>query len=220
MKSILAVVALVATALPSLAEADKHPAGSGQTPASALAALTRGNRRYVAGRPAHPHQSSRLRHNLVKGQHPFAAVLSCADSRVPPELVFDEGLGDLFVVRVAGNVVDDAITGSLEYAAEHLHVPLIVVLGHTNCGAVDATIRGGEPHTHIESLVNAIRPAVEQARTESGSLLTNAVRDNVKLAVKQLRESQPILGKMLQDRKIEIVGAVYDLDKGTVEFLH
>jgi carbonic anhydrase len=213
-----AVLALSLTAMPLLAEADKHDLAQ-PSPAAALDLLVKGNKRYAAGRPLHPHQNRRLRHTLAKEQHPFATVLSCSDSRVPPELVFDEGLGDLFVIRVAGNVVDDAVTGSIEYAAEHLHVPLIVVLGHTNCGAVDAAIKGGEPNTHIDALVKAIRPAVDQARGESGPLLLNAVRDNVKLVVNQLRASEPILGKLHAQGRIQIVGAVYDLDAGTVEYL-
>lgn len=210
-------MALGLLAWPGLAESDKHS----PDPASALSMLARGNQRYVAGKPAHPHQSSVLRHQLsAKGQHPFAAILSCADSRVPPELIFDEGLGDLFVVRVAGNIVDDAVIGSMEYAAEHLHVPLIVVLGHTQCGAVEATIQGGTGHhSHIDALVNAIKPAVEQASHEAGSLHYNAVRDNVLLAVKQLRESEPILSALEKQGKLKIVGAIYDIDKGAVTFL-
>lgn len=105
-------------------------------PEKGLAALVEGNRRYQAQRLTHPHQNAARRAALAAGQHPFAAVLSCADSRVPPEIVFDQGLGDLFVVRVAGNITDDVVLGSLEYAVEHLHVPLVVVLGHYKCGAV------------------------------------------------------------------------------------
>jgi carbonic anhydrase len=192
---------------------------SGPTPASAIQKLTRGNGRYAVNHPIHPRQDAKARAAVARGQHPFAAVLSCADSRVPPELLFDEGLGDLFVVRVAGNVVDDAVTGSLEYAAEHLHVPVIVVLGHTKCGAVDATIKGGEPNTHIEALVKAIRPAVEQAHQQKGDLMENAVRENVRLGVRQLQESEPILARMIAAGQVTIIGAVYDLDKGTVEYL-
>jgi carbonic anhydrase len=182
--------------------------------------LEKGNRRYIAGRALHPHQSRSYRVQLAKGQHPFAAVLTCADSRVPPELIFDEGLGDLFVVRVAGNIVDDAITGSLEYAAEHLHVPLIVVLGHTRCGAVEATIQGGDLHgSHIETLVKSIKPAVEQASHEAGPLSYNAMRDNVQNAVKQLRDSEPILHELEKAGKLKIVGAIYDIDTGAVSYL-
>jgi carbonic anhydrase len=210
------LLALALVAWPLAAASDEHPTA---TPTSALKALSRGNYRYTHLKQAHPHQTARTRHRLVNEQHPVAAVLSCADSRVPPELVFDQGLGDIFAVRVAGNVVDDAITGSLEYAVEHLHVPVIVVLGHTNCGAVKATIDGGEPNTHIEALVRAIRPAVEQATHEKGVLMENAVRDNVRLAVKQLHDAPPILSKLAAEGKLVIVGAVYHLDSGVVEYL-
>jgi carbonic anhydrase len=212
-----ACLAVGLLAWPLLAESVQHS----QDATSALQTLARGNQRYAADKARHPHQSRSLRHQLsTKGQHPFAAVLACADSRVAPELIFDEGLGDLFVVRVAGNIVDDAVTGSLEYAVEHLHVPLIVVLGHTQCGAVEATIKGGDGHhSHIDSLVNAIKPAVEQASHEQGSLLFNAVRDNVQIAVKNLRESEPFLRELDKSGKLKIVGAIYDIDKGTVSYL-
>jgi carbonic anhydrase len=215
LKFFLAFVTLTLVAMPVVSAADTHPVDSD----SALQTLSSGNHRYVTNHASHPHQNQSLRRHLVDGQQPVAAILSCADSRVPPELVFDQGLGDLFTVRVAGNVVDDAITGSLEYAAEHLHVPVIIVLGHSNCGAVKATIDGGEPYTHIESLVQAIRPAVEQASHEKGLLIDNAVRDNVRFAVKQLRESGPILSKLIGEGKLHVVGAVYHMDTGAVEYL-
>jgi carbonic anhydrase len=186
---------------------------------SSIQLLTKGNARYLTRHPLHPHQSAQYRVRVSTSQHPFAAVLSCSDSRVPPEIVFDEGLGDLFVVRVAGNVADDFVTGSLEYAAHHLHVPLILVLGHSNCGAVQATIAGGEPETHVNSLVLAIKPAVEQAAHEKGDLLTNAVRDNVIRVVEALRTSQPVLAKAVHGEDLKIKGAVYHLDTGKVEFL-
>lgn len=202
---------------PLFAETAKHE--QTPNPDQSLELLTKGNGRYLARHPAHPHQTSKDRIRLVGGQHPFAAVLSCSDSRVPPEIVFDEGLGDLFVVRVAGNVADDFVTGSLEYAAHHLHVPLIIVLGHSKCGAVQATIAGGEPETHVNSLVLAIKPAVEQAAHEKGDLLTNAVRDNVVRVVEGLNASEPVLGKSVHEGKLKIKGAVYNLDTGKVEFL-
>lgn len=216
MKPAIFALALALTAWSFPAKSDEHSAPS---PATALKTLHAGNQRYVSHKLVHPHQTRLLRHRLVSGQHPVAAVLSCADSRVPPELVFDQGLGDLFTVRVAGNVVDDAILGSLEYAVEHLHVPIIIVLGHSGCGAVQATIDGGEPNTHIESLVKAIRPAVEQASHESGVLIDNAVRDNVQLAVKQLQQSNPILALMVNQGRLKILGAVYNLDTGVVTYL-
>ena len=138
-------------------------------PEKALAALIEGNRRYQAQHVTHPHQNAARRAELAAGQHPIAAVLSCADSRVPPEIVFDQGLGDLFVVRVAGNITDDVVLGSLEYAVEHLGVPLVVVLGHYKCGAIQAAVEGGTPHDHVASLVAALKPSVEAVRPEGGA---------------------------------------------------
>jgi carbonic anhydrase len=192
---------------------------SGLTPDQALTQLLAGNKRYVNSQLQHPHQNAIRRHELEKGQHPFACILSCSDSRTPPEIVFDEGLGDLFVIRVAGNVVDDAVTGSIEYAVEHLGTPIVLVMGHESCGAVQAAIGGGEPKTHIQSLVEAIAPAVAEARKEKGDLIANAVRANVRLAVKQLRESKPLLAEQVEKKKIRIVGAVYELTSGQVELL-
>jgi carbonic anhydrase len=186
------------------------------TPDQALAKLMEGNKRYASSHSQRPHQTARRRHELEKDQHPFACILSCSDSRVPPEIVFDEGLGDLFVVRVAGHIVDNAVTGSIEYAVEHLGSKLVLVLGHERCGAVQATLGGGEPGTHIQSLVEAISPAVIDAKKEPGEPLANAVRANVRLVVQQLRQSGPILAEQLRSHKIRIVGAVYDLDRGSV----
>jgi carbonic anhydrase len=144
----------------------------------ALSALLAGNQRFVSGRTNHPDQKMSRVKELAKTQHPFAAVLGCADSRVDPDIIFDQGLGDLFPVRVAGNIVDDAVLGSLEYAVEHLQCPLIVVLGHEGCGAVTAAVNGGEPGTHITFLVDAIAPALAQAKALPGDLISNTVRLN------------------------------------------
>ncbi len=209
------VVGLAAT--PLLWGAPAHPE-MGDFHAS-LRKLTQGNSRYRSNHLLHPHQTGVFRARLVAGQHPFACVLSCADSRVPPEIVFDEGLGDLFVVRVAGNIVDDAVTGSLEYAVEHLGVPLVVVMGHTGCGAVKAALAGGEPDTHIQALVKAILPAVEQASHQPGDRELNTTRANVLLAVHELETAKPILSKLVHEGKIQILGAVYHLDTGAVELL-
>ena len=186
---------------------------------AALSKLKAGNQRFVASKPLHPHQNLALRTKLSKAQHPFAAILSCADSRVPPELLFDEGLGDLFVVRVAGNVVDDAILGSLEYGAHHLEIPLIVVLGHTSCGAVTAAVKGGEVEDHVKSLIEAIHPAVEKARPLAGDLTANTVRVNVSQSVEALRNSTPTLSHLIAEHKLKVIGAVYDLNTGVVSWL-
>ena len=156
---------------------------------------------------------------MAKGQHPFAAVLGCSDSRVPPEVVFDEGLGDLFTVRVAGNVATDDVVASLEYAVAHLGPKLIVVLGHERCGAVDATMKGGAPEGHLAALVDRIKPATDAVKGKPGDTLDLAVRQNVANVVKQLRATQPILAKDVASGAVKIVGARYDLDSGLVEIL-
>ena len=189
------------------------------TPDAALAELKAGNEHHVQNRYRRPHQTTARLHELVSGQYPEAAVLSCADSRVPPEIVFDQGLGDLFVVRVAGNVATDAEIASLEYGAEHLHIPLLVVLGHESCGAVAATIQGGEPDGHIGTLVDLIKPAVEKSRGMTGDPLSNAVRTNVQMTVQKLRTTGPILSKLVSQGKLRIVGGVYSLETGTVTWL-
>jgi len=192
----------------------------GMNPDKALNLLIAGNKRYVAGQLHHPHQSANRLHEVAQGQKPYAVILGCADSRVPPELIFDAGLGDLFVIRVAGNIADDAIMGSIEYAVEHLGTALVVVLGHEKCGAVQAAYDGGAASAHIRTLVEHITPVVEKARKGTGDGLDNAVRMNVALVVEELKSSTPVLSGAVAEGKIKIVGARYDLDDGKVEFLH
>ena len=186
---------------------------------SVLAELKAGNEHHVTHRYQHPHESADRQRELVAGQHPHAEILSCSDSRVPPEIIFDQGLGDLFIVRVAGNVASDAEIGSLEYGAEHLHTPLIVVLGHESCGAVTAAVQAGPSEGHITALVNLIKPAVEKSRGMSGDPVANAVRINVEIVVKQLRSSTPILSELVAHGKLKIVGGVYSLKTGSVTWL-
>ncbi len=155
---------------------------------------------------------------LAAGQHPFAVILGCADSRVPPEIIFDQGLGDLFVIRVAGNILDDAILGSIEYAVEELGTSLVLVLGHERCGAVAATVKHAEVPGHISTLLSAIQPAVDRAKNESGDLLDNAVRANIRLVVEQLKSSMPV-AEFVQDDRLNVVGAQYNLDHGAVEII-
>ena len=189
------------------------------TPDEALRLLKVGNERFRTAHLAHPHQSVERRVEILQGQYPFAQVLSCSDSRVVPEIIFDEGLGDLFVTRVAGNIVDDAVKGTLEYGAEHLGVSLIVVLGHRNCGAVTAAVHAEEVHDHIVSLMDSIFPAVVATRGLAGDPVDNAVRANVIRSVNLLRNSWPTLHSMSQSGRVRIVGAVYDLKTGTVDWL-
>ncbi len=224
-RTVLSMVGAIAAGLmpnlliPSPTLAASPTARAAAIPAEqALKLLIEGNQRYVFHRSSHPHADQKRLLEVAKRQTPFAVILSCADSRVPPELVFDQGLGDLFVVRVAGNILDDAVLGSIEFAAEQLNVPLVMVLGHERCGAVAATLAGGKVPGHIGSLVKAIQPAVERVRGKSGDLLDNAVRANVQMVAEQMSASEPLAG-LVKSKKLKIVGGRYDLDTGTVEII-
>jgi len=185
----------------------------------ALAELMAGNQRYVRHREQHPDESMARRKELEAGQHPFAVILGCADSRVSPELLFDQGLGDLFVVRVAGNVVDDAILGSIEYAVEHLDTKLIVVLGHEKCGAVSAAVEGGNAPGHLKALVAAIQPSVDATRNDPGDRIHNCVVANVRRVAAQIRESEPVLKEAVEKKGLKVIAADYALDTGKVNLL-
>jgi carbonic anhydrase len=218
-------LALAAVLLPAFARAADshagHAAPAGPAPDAVLKQLEEGNARFVAGKPKHPNASPARRGELAKGQHPKAAILGCADSRVPPELVFDEGLGDLFVVRVAGNVADPIDVGSVEYSVEHLGVGLVVVLGHHSCGAVKATVEsGGKADGNIGAIVAEIAPAVEQAKAAPGKegIVDDSVHANAKRTAAALVERSPILKKAVEEKKLKIVAAIYDLGSGKVEF--
>jgi carbonic anhydrase len=186
---------------------------------SVVRELKAGNAHHVAHRYEHPHETADRQRELISGQNPHAQILSCADSRVPPEIVFDQGLGDLFVVRVAGNVAADTELASLEYGADHLHIPLLVVLGHQHCGAVTAAVEGGHTEGHLSKLVELLRPAVEKTRGLPGDPVENAVKKNVEMVVEQLRTSTPVLAKLESEGKLKIVGAIYSLDTGKVTWL-
>ena len=192
---------------------------SSLTADQALQRLIEGNGRYVAGAATHPDQSPQRRAELAKGQSPFAIVLTCSDSRVAPELFLDQGLGDLFVIRNAGNILDDHVIGSMEYAVEHLHVPLVMVVGHEKCGAVSAAVGGGEAPGHIRSVVEALEPAVEQAKNLPGDKVDNAVRANAQRAVDILTHVEPILKEAVVSGKLLVVPARYDLATGRLEIL-
>ncbi len=181
--------------------------------------LISGNKRFAEGNPTHPNQSMARRQEMAKGQNPRAAVLACADSRVSPEIVFDQGLGDLFVVRVAGNVVNDPILGSLEYAVEHLGTRLIVVLGHQRCGAVAAACAGGEAPGHIGSLVQSLAPAVDKISASEEGRVDWVAKENVRMMAKSLRSCGPILEEFVRQGKLEVAGAFYNLDTGAVEIV-
>lgn len=199
---------------------------------SAIAALERlreGNRRYVAGEHGHdPAQLAARRQALVEGQEPFAIVLGCSDSRAPAELLFDQGLGDLFVIRVAGNVVAPSQVGSVEYAAEVCGARLVVVLGHTGCGAVTATLAqldqpSAARSPNLRAIVERIEPAVAELRKgplreDPDALLARAVRANVRASADHLRHGSAILERLIAEEGLRVVGAEYDLASGAVDF--
>lgn len=214
LKAAIGVSVLIALALPGIG---KQPETQ-PTPETVLAELKAGNEHHVRHQYQHPHANAARQRELATGQHPHVEILSCSDSRVPPEIIFDQGLGDMFVVRVAGNVASDTELGSLEYGAEHLHIPVLMVLGHESCGAVTAAVQGGA-EAHIAALVNLIKPAVEKSKGQSGDPVANAVRANVQLVVQQLRASTPVLSELVAHGKLKIVGGVYSLETGRVTWL-
>lgn len=194
------------------------------SPAEALQFLIDGNEAFLSGKDANPPVGPKRRLELAKGQSPFCAYVTCSDSRVPPELLFGRGLGELFIIRNAGNTVGTAAMGSIEYAVEVLKVPLVVIMGHESCGAVDAARKVVEEDARfpgaIDDMIHPILPAVLGSRDEQGKVdLDRAVHENVRRTVERLREeSDPILLEPQKQGKLQVVGAYYDLDQGKVDF--
>jgi len=186
----------------------------------ALERLRAGNRRFVSDVRSRDTLTSQTRRSeLAAGQEPFAIIVGCADSRVPPEIIFDQGLGDLFVIRAAGHMVDDAALGSIEYAVVHLGIPLVMVLGHERCGAVEAAAKGAEATGRLGLVLQAIKPAVERVKGQPGDLVENAVRANVEMVVDRLKFADPLLADWVKAGRVRIVGARYDLDSGWVDLM-
>jgi carbonic anhydrase len=186
---------------------------------SALNNLKEGNKRFVEGKSIKPHQDLQRIKEVSLGQKPFAIIVGCSDSRVPNEIIFDQGLGDLFIIRTAGQVSTFASWGSIEFGNEVLGANLIVVLGHSKCGAVSAACQIPDVPGHIVTLINAIKPAAKLAEAQEGDLVENAVKINVAMQVQQLENLEPVLTKAVTSENLKIVGAVYNLETGTVEFL-
>ncbi len=225
-------VGAVAASSLSLAGVFSSPNAFGQetkrpeTADEALKALMDGNARFVESMIKAPRRSAERRKEVALGQAPFAAILACADSRVAPEILFDQGIGDLFVVRVAGNIVNPTnygIQGSLEFGVLALGAPLIMVLSHSSCGAVAGAIsalqKGTEFPGSINDIVQTIKPAVEIAKKEKGDLLHNSTIANVQLGVEKLKTSDPVISDMVKKGKVKVVGANYDLKTGEVKLI-
>jgi carbonic anhydrase len=186
--------------------------------ADSLKMLLEGNQRFIDGKMTHPNQTPERRVEVAKGQHPFASVLSCSDSRTPPEILFDRGLGDIFVARVAGNVADQVVIDSLDYSVKHLGVRLVMILGHTKCGAVTAAVIGHEEPGDVGPMLSELRPAVEASKGEAGDPVVNAIRENVKLVVAKLANSSE-LSAMVKSGELKVVGGIYDLETGKIDLL-
>ncbi|MBC8493941.1 MAG: carbonic anhydrase [Candidatus Thioglobus sp.] len=184
-----------------------------------LRKLIEGNKRYMASHLEHPDQTSERRFELKHGQHPFAIILGCSDSRVPPEVIFDQGLGDLYVVRVAGNVLDQMIVASIEYAVLHLNVSLIMVMGHSQCGAVAATCNHEQLEGHLPSLTFALNAAFNKAKGQPGNLVENVTLANVDLVANELKQTGAHFPEMVKDNQLTIVPAYYHIGTGKVDLL-
>lgn len=183
--------------------------------------LKEGNQRFVSGKSQHPSiEEARRLATAKEGQEPFVTVLTCSDSRVPPELLFDRGLGELFVIRVAGNVADTDEIATAEYGVGHLHTPIVLVLGHTKCGAVTAVANGAELHGLLPGLVDNIQPAVQRAKAATtGELIPNSIRENVWQSIEDLVTKSEVIHKASHEGAIKVFGALYDIESGKVEWL-
>jgi len=224
MKRFFAASAMAAFLVTFSAMAMAFSGGPGVTAEEALAKLKEGNTRYVSGASVAPRQDAARRHETATGgQHPFVSVLSCADSRVPLELLFDQGVGDIFAIRVAGNVAATDEIGTIEYGAEHLGVPLVVVLAHTKCGAVTAVVKTEPVTENIGRLVAPIVPAVKGvksrfATSDLDEVISRSIEANMWQAISDMYAKSPMLKKMAAEGKIKVVGALYDIDSGEVRW--
>ena len=186
----------------------------------ALDKLIQGNKRFVQMHSKHPDESKKRRKEMLKGQHPFVAILSCSDSRVPPEIIFDQGLGDIFEIRNAGNVLNKHVIGSIEYAVLHCGVKLVVIMGHQDCGAINATLSGKYETEFIQALEDSIQPAVEMCKCKGIEVnADNVVKAHVMQDIEELMIDDAELLNYMKEHNVKIVPAYYHLDTGKVEFL-
>jgi carbonic anhydrase len=205
---------------PKVIDTEPYPNNANE----ALARLKSGNQRFIDDKPRHTHENASWRSLLVESQKPFATVVGCSDSRVPPELIFDVGFGDLFTIRLAGNIIAEDVIGSLQYAVAHLHTHLIVVMGHEGCGAVAATVEEmlhkTKERKHIESLIQSIKPGLQKLdlKLEHNTLMRSAVEANVRWSIQELL-ALPEAKLAVREKRVTLVGAVYELNTGRVRFL-
>jgi carbonic anhydrase len=225
MKKIYRILFVLLVVSVLAAPAAAGPAGPRVSPEEALKMLKEGNARYLEDKPTHPHQGPERRALTAgQGQHPFATVLSCSDSRVPVELIFDQGIGDLFVVRVAGNVAATDEIGSMEYAVEHLGTALILVLGHSQCGAVTAVVEGAKLTGNLPALLAPIKPAVDRAKADNPgaakeALIDAAIKANIFQAMEDVLQKSSEIKTDVKAGKVKLLGALYKVDTGEVQWL-
>lgn len=186
----------------------------------ALSKLKAGNERFTSMKVKHPDENKKRREEMRKGQHPFVVILSCSDSRVPLELIFDQGLGDIFEIRNAGNVLNDHVIGSIEYAVMHCGVKLIVIMGHQDCGAIAATLSGKSETKYIKALEDSIQPAIEKCKKDNLEINSdNVVKEHVQQDIEELLTEDSELVKYMKEHDVKIVPAYYSIETGKVEFL-
>lgn len=206
---------LLLTACNRFAREDKVAA------AASIGDLLEGNKRFASHHPLHPHESLEWREEIAAAQHPVTAIICCSDSRVPPEIIFDQGLGDMFVVRTAGNLMGGLEIGSIEYAVEHLGVKQVIVMGHKECGAIKAFAAGGETPGHIKDIVDSLK-AEEEIRLVTAvkkDILDQCVRANIIHGIRQLKAQSALIADRIHKNELQIVGACYDINKGLVELI-
>ena len=217
-RKIALMVAVAALTLISASITIADQEATSVSASEAMRLILDGNQRFIAGKLEHPNQEPARRDLIAKGQHPFASILTCSDSRTAPEILFDRGIGDIFVVRVAGNVADKVVIESLDYSVEHLGVRFVMVLGHRRCGAVTAAVKGHDEPGDIGPMLTELRPAVKASKGMPGDPVENAVRVNVQLVVAKLMHS-PELAPMVHSGKLTVIGGIYDLDSGKIDLL-
>lgn len=184
----------------------------------AMQRLKDGNYRFSSLKMKHPHTDKKRLEKLIYGQHPFAVVVACSDSRVPPELIFDQGFGDLFVIRNAGNVIDEDVMGSIEYAVFHLGVNLVVVMGHESCGVIGAAMKGEKDRPDIENIEHLIRPAIQKCQEDKCYTYENVIKTHAKLSVDEIMQNKDLYNYYMK-HDLKVVPAYYSISTGTVEFL-
>lgn len=220
MKKLILSIALILSLLLSTNVSFANHNSENLSAEKALEKLIKGNERFVELELKHPDSDKKRRKEMLKGQHPFVVILSCSDSRVPPELIFDQGLGDIFEIRNAGNVLDEHVIGSIEYAVMHCGVKLIVIMGHQDCGAIAATLSGVSETQYIKSLEDSIQPAVDDCKKKGIEINSdNVVKAHVMQDINELMSQDTELVRYMQENNVQIVPAYYHLDTGKVDFL-